>query len=292
MRGLCRVLALLVVVLFVSSVAAGAEVLGAARRPHGLLVVVTFPGLLDDVKMLACPGDRVVSLVPRGVDPHDYYLPPWGLRVLRAADVIVSLGHTPLELMIRRMWAEGLIGGVLVEVPRVPGVRLLRNPVTGSLDLHMPVYDPRNYAAFIEYLAHVLALRRPECRGYYLSEAGVLASEAMRLYWSAPRLSARAVADSPALLYAVSWLGVRVVGLLRPGYGLPVTPAVIEDLAKSGVSLVVVTAPVESPASTWLRWFAEERGLPVLYVYSPTYPGSVIWKLRVLVDEAVGVAAG
>ncbi|NPA05482.1 MAG: zinc ABC transporter solute-binding protein [Crenarchaeota archaeon] len=281
---------LLVALLAAAALAAAYHAAAPRGGGGGLFIVVTFPGLLGDVKALTCRGDRVVSLVPPGVDPHDYYLTPRGVALLRSADVIVSLGHTPLENAVHRLYMEGVLHGVLVEVPAIPGIRLVRNPVTGQLDLHMPVYDPRNYAVFVEYLAKVLAGLRPECRGVYLVKASRLVEAAEAVYRSAPRLLVRAVADSPATIYAVEWLGVRVVSLINPGYGLPATPRTIlgavSGVESGSVGLVVVTWPAESLVDRWLLELAAGRGLPVLYVYSPAAPGTVLSKIMMVAGEA------
>ncbi|MET1100861.1 MAG: zinc ABC transporter substrate-binding protein, partial [Pyrodictiaceae archaeon] len=114
----------------------------------GLLIVTTFPNLVWDIKQLVCKDDRVKSIVPLGVDPHEYQLTPSDIQLLAKADIIVSTAHTPFEEDIRSLTLEGKLYATLIEIPRIPGIRILRNPVTGQPNYHMLIYDPENYKIF------------------------------------------------------------------------------------------------------------------------------------------------
>ena len=103
-----------------------------AEGGHGLLIVVSFPNLAYDVELLACEDDTVISLAPPGMDPHDYQLTPSDVELLRRADLVISTAHAPFEVDIRRLVEEGRLSTVLVELPHVPGVRLLVNPITSA----------------------------------------------------------------------------------------------------------------------------------------------------------------
>ncbi|HIP25359.1 MAG TPA: ABC transporter substrate-binding protein, partial [Archaeoglobus profundus] len=100
--------------------------LGSAK---GLTIIVTFPNLEEDIKLVA-PKDVIKSIVPVGVDPHTYQLTPDDIESLKRADVIISTAHTHFEMKIKKMVENGEIKAKLVEIPEIPGIKILKNPVT------------------------------------------------------------------------------------------------------------------------------------------------------------------
>jgi len=262
----------------------------AGGRGGGLFVVVTFPGLAQDVGLLVCEDDYVVSLVPPGVDPHEYQLRPGDLRLLEDADLIISTGHTPFEARIRELVEAGELGGVLVEVPSIPGIRLLENPATGQPNYHMPIYDPLNYVRFVEYVSGLLADMRPSRAGDYEEKAEEVVRTVGEMVEEAPELGLRAVADMPVVPYAVSWLGVDVAYVMLKEPCVPATPGelmeVEEAMAEGEVGLAVVCYPVATSSSEQLEDMAREHGIPVLYVPSPMSQGSIPDKLSEVLEGA------
>ncbi|MEM1703052.1 MAG: zinc ABC transporter substrate-binding protein, partial [Zestosphaera sp.] len=106
----------------------------------GITIVVTFPNLADDVNLIMCDSDRVYSLLPPSIDPHDYSLTPADVKLLEQADLIISTAHTHFELRISELRDQGVIKAVVIEIPKVSGIKLLQNPSTGLPNLHMPIY--------------------------------------------------------------------------------------------------------------------------------------------------------
>ena len=258
-------------------------VVGLASN-NGLVVVVTIPSLVGDIEEIVCEGDSVLSIVPPGVDPHSYQLTAKDYELLSRADVIVSLGHTPFEVSIRRLVEEGRISAVLVELPRIPGIRLRVNPATGYFNLHLPVYDPGNYVVFVEYLARVMGELNPSCSSVYRENALRLIGRVNALVESTPRVNVSVVADVPVCQYAVEWSGARVVDFLIREHGVPATPSDvrrIEELLGNGsIGFVAVVSPAKTPASRKLVELARGYGVPVLYVPSPMSPTPVIDKIE------------
>ncbi len=260
------------------------SIVGLASSDSGLTVVVTIPSLVGDVKEIVCRGDHVLSLVPPSVDPHSYQLTARDYELLSRANVIVSLGHTPFEVSIRRLVEEGKINAVLVELPRIPGIKLRVNPATGHLNLHLPVYDPGNYVVFVEYLAKVMGKLNPACSNVYRENALKLIDRVNAIVEETPKINASVVADTPVCQYAVEWSGARVVDLLIREHGVPATPTDIERieelLSNGSIGFIAVISPSKAPASRRLVELAHEYGVPVLYVPSPTSPTSVVDKIE------------
>ncbi len=249
---------------------------------NGLNVVVTFPNLKYDLKLIA-PNDTVVSITKPGVDPHNYQLTPKDVATLKRADVIISTAHTPFEIKIRELVESGEIKAELIEIPKIPGIRILKNPDTGLPNLHMPIYDPHNYEVFLRYVAKKLSQLNPN--GDYIERAEIVCKRVEEIVSNTKKLNAFAVADLPVVQYAVSWLNVTIRHLLIKEPGLPALPEDVRAVENmKNVQLVVVT-DTNSTASQMLKSIAEERGIPVLVVPSPIEGGSILKKLKFISEE-------
>lgn len=268
-------------------------------RSGGLVVVVSFPDLEDDVRLLACSSDVVRSLAPPGVDPHSYHLSVEDYQLLRRADLVISTGHAPFEVEL----AEKVPASKLIVIPSLLeklGGRILLNPNTGKENLHMPIYDPENYKLFMKYVAERLAELNPKCKSHYLAALRNVVERIDKLERSAPRLNVSAVASAPPAQYAVEWMGVRIVRLLVPEHGVPPSTSdvrAVQDLLKGGkVGLVVVICDNNGrplgPADKRLVELAREYGVPSICVPAPYLPGSIPDKLAKVVGEVKALAAG
>ncbi len=255
----------------------------AEGSPKGLNLVVTFSNLKYDVDLLACPSDRVVSLVPSGIDPHDYELKPEDISVLKGADVIVSTAHAPFERLIRDKVASGEIKAELVEIPKL-GLRILKNPATKQPNYHMPVYDPDNYLTFMESLGEIMARENPECASQYKERYEQVREKILKIKMEAPRLNLSAVAASPAAQYAVEWAGVRVRYLLLKERGVPATPPELAEIRRRALSgeigVMVLVGKAQTPLNRKAVEMAEEMGIPWISVPSPLEPRSIPEKLE------------
>ena len=258
-------------------------------QPGKLLIVTTFPNLVEDVKLVASE-EETVSLVPAGADPHDYQLTSRDLDLIREANLIVSTAHTSFEVDLRRKIEQREFSATLVELTKIPGIAILNNPVLNQPNYHMPIYDPRNYKLFVKYLALKLAELNPLKAKIYLNRANNVAKEVDSLIESTPKLNVIAAADYPFTQYAVSWLGVEIRYLIVKEAGVSATPSDIEKLkealARKEVKLVVVAEPVELPASKLLKSLAEKYDVPVLYVPLPFSSGSILSKLKYIASQA------
>jgi len=256
----------------------------ASSEGYGLLIVVTVPSIVKDVESIVCYSDRVVSLVPPGVDPHEYQLTPRDVATLKKADVIVSLGHTHFEIRIRELVERGDVKAKLIEIPYIPGIELMTNPMTGGINYHMPIYDPRNYVKFVTYLSRVLSSLNPSCAQVYRTRRDHVIELVEDLLMHAPKLNLTAVAANPMLQYAVAWLGIDVRYLVVREVGVPAIPSDIvrvREVLGREANVAVVMEPSDV-ASKFLESLAKQRGVPVIRVKAPYIADSVI-------DEIVNV---
>ncbi len=263
----------------------------AQSTAGGLTVVATFPSLAPDIEQLLCPGDKLYTVAPPGVDPHEYQLKPSDMARLREAAVIVSTGHAPFEAQIRRLVEDGELHATLLEIPSIPGVRLLTNPATHQPNLHMPIYDPENYKAYIRSLTAALSAANPACSSHYRAAAAALIQRVDELQTAAPRLGLHAAATTPLAQYAVTWLNISIDYLLLREHGLPPSPddvAAIEEAAASHrIQLVVIVEAGEpTPLNTKAEEIARSHGLPVLRVPSPLAQQTIPDKLSEILRQA------
>jgi len=290
-EGITAFLVLLMLMLPVSTVWASTPTRGSGR---GLLIAVSFPSLVDDVKPLLCSGDSVVSIAPRGVDPHSYQLTPGNVRLLEEADIIVSTAHTSFEEEIRSRVEEGGFKAVLIEIPRIPSIKLYLNPATGKPNYHMPIYDPGNYEVFLKHLVSVMGSLRPGCRDMYEEKLNMVLEKLRGIVLSAPHLNVTAVGDAPLTQYAVSWMGVNISYLVIREHGASASPEDIgrirSAMSRGLIGLAVVTSPAEAAASRSLEDMAREYGVPLLSVPSPLAEGSIPEKLARIVENARAIS--
>lgn len=286
-----KVLVVIAVVGLMLAIGLNSTLSTSSESSGGVYVIVTFSSLVYDVSPLLCKDDIVESLIPPGVDPHSYQLAMDDLRKLQKADIILSTGHTPLEVSIRKLVEEGRLNALLVEIPSIPGIKVLENPVTHTPNLHMPIYDPSNYKVFIKYVARVLGEVNPRCRKTYINNAERIIRRLDEITAKAPRLNVTAVADTPLCQYAISWLSVNISHLVVKEHDVPVSPddlGLVESMLRDGeIGLVIATSPPEARASRILVELASKYRVPVLYVPSPLLPSSILDKLENITLQAV-----
>jgi len=269
-----RIVALFLVVLFIVT-PLGTAITNSIQDNNndGLLIVTTFPNLVKDIKLITCPNDRVVSLVPQGVDPHTYSLRPEDISLLNKADLIISTGHTSFEINIRQLYQKGVIKGTLIEVPKIPGITLFNNPVTKKTNYHMPIYDPFNYIKFLSFVEKKLEELNPSCRNEYREKLyGVFQEEAL-LLTNTSITNITAVADLPFIQYAVEWLGIHLKYLIVKEQGVQASPQdliIIEkNLQEKQIGACIITSPIVNPASRKLLDLCNKYNVPLLFVPSP-----------------------
>lgn len=263
--------------------------LSASAHPKGLTVITTFPNLKYDVELLACPSDEVISLVPTGVDPHEYELRPQDVSLLAEADIVISTAHAPFEKLIRDKIEKGEIRAELVEIPKL-AVRLLRNPATRQPNYHMPIYDPENYLIFMNSLKELMSHLNPGCSNHYEERFKLMKMELLEIERRARRLGLNitAAAVSPVAQYAVQWAGVKVKYLLLKERGVPATPPELAEMRKEAlagkIGLIVLIGSIKTQLNEKALEMAKEIKLPYIVVPSPLEPRSIPEKLRDVVS--------
>lgn len=267
--------------------------IGINGRETGLTISVTFPNLEYDVKKLACPGDRVFSIVPADVDPHHYELTPRDVEVLLNSDIIVTTGHTHFEMEIKEMVERRGVDLVLIEIPSLESMKYRYIPGTSRVNLHGLIYDPSNYLNFMSRLYETLVSLNPGKKSCYENNYVKVVDEISSIINASTGFKVKAVADSPLVQYAVEWVGIEIVQFVVKEHELPPEPgslALIEELMiNNRVDLAVVLTPTVDKSSVWLENRAREMGVPIIYVPSPMSNGSYTDKLRFILNQLNGL---
>jgi len=244
---------------------------------------------VGDVSIIASScGDVVISLVPPGVDIHEYQLTSRDLELLRTANLVVSTGHTSFELKIKELAERGELNVTVLDVLEIPGLKPSVNPVTNQLNYHMPVKDPVNYLLFTSRLTRVLAELNPskaEC--YYSNYFRVLDEVYSKILVYRDEYNGLVVVDTPHAQYYVEWMGFNVAWILKYEEEVPVTAESLEkvrELLSSGhVKLLVVTEGF--PGEALLVEEAGKYGVPVIVVPHPSSDTSVLEGLHRVVSQ-------
>ncbi len=265
----------------------GGKETGASET--GILIVSTFPSLASDIEQITCPEEKVVSLVPLGVDPHDYQLKPSDVEILKKASLIVSTGHAPFEAEIRKLVSNGEIKARLIEITDIPGIKILDNPATGKPNYHMPVMDPFNYKLFIHRIAEELNNINPACRGERAEHLNMIDDRINNLTLLAGRYNITAAASSPVVQYLVEWLGIHVRYLYIAEHGVPATGSQLDEikhaLETGRIKCIIYTDATPSQIKTLITGESREYGIPLVQAPAPTSNGTVLDKLSLTVEN-------
>lgn len=231
---------LILALALVVSVAACATGTGAPDDTGRVRIVATTAILGDLLAPFADAGAEVESLMPNGVDPHDWEPSSRDVASLRRADLVVAIG---LDL------EQGLTD-VLVDAES-DGVSVLRvAPLVDPLPFHDPAHpedehsdldphvwlDPIRMARAVDEVAAALGIIRPDGAWEEVSsEIGddLRAADSLtrQLLSAVPEERRRLVTGHDVLGYFADRYGFEVVGVLIPG-GTTVADASSRDLAE------------------------------------------------------------
>lgn len=251
-----------------------------ANGVDGLTIVVTFPYMLKDVENIICDGDKVISIVVSGVDPHEYQLTLSDIELISKADVVISTAHTHFELKIKELTLAGELRVKLIEIPYIQGLVLLQHPSTGITNLHGVLLYGHNYIEFIKNLSSTLAKLRPSCSEIYLEKANEVMYKVEELSVEKPLKGLKAIVDNPIIQYLALWLGADVVHVMMLEHDVPITFQDVlktEEIIKRFKDEIVVVVTEDSAAYKILEDLAARYGVRMVIVPNPIiYPDSIL----------------
>ena len=151
----------------------------------GLRIATTFYPLYDIANSIAGDKAQVSSIVPPGVEPHEYEPTPQDIKTVANADVYVALGiESGIGALEQRLLSDR--GNSIIVVRASDGIPLLEasrddtnEPASGK-DPHIWI-SPRNAQVMAATIADGLAKADPSNREYYLSNAVALRTDLLAL---------------------------------------------------------------------------------------------------------------
>lgn len=271
---------------------------GPATETPSLRVVAVETFLADIAQNVAGERLQVQSLLPPGVEPHDYEPTPRDIARVAECDLLIVNG-AGLEGFLERL-LEGAGGQARVIVASAGLVAEGADPV----DPHFWL-DPNRVIRYVENIRDGLSQADPEGRALYARNAEAYIAQLQALdRWIAgqvqeiPTDRRLLVTDHQELGYFADRYGLRIIGSIVPGTSPEAAPSarqlaqLVEDIRSGGVPAIFVG---EQENLQLAQQIAAEAGIRVvggLYTHSlsgpdgpaPTYIEMMRHNTRLIVE--------
>ncbi len=195
----------------------------SSASPSRPLVVATIGPLASIVQEAFGSSVQVYTLIPPGVDPHEYQLTAKQILLVKKADVIVTTGgHLPVEKMMASLKQEGSLKGYLLLADSYEkyGFRYLKETwYHNGTNPHGVWLDPYNAIAIAEAVENALISVDPYNAAVYRVEFQAFRRKVLDIvsaYSPFFKGNETAVIQQPPLQYALAWMGMKVVGAIKP----------------------------------------------------------------------------
>ncbi len=313
-RRVQAVIAVLILTLLVSAI--GFLVLERSGVDKvGLLVVLLTPGFDDEVRALLAEGDELY-VIGYGADPHEIQLSPSEVEVIRKADLIISMGHTSIDIRIEELKKRGEVKARILNLLEIPELVLPKLPqdqhneehhdhpeeLVGR-NVHEPFYDPRNLIVILNKITSVLVELRPEKRNVYEANYERLKArlEEMIRNFEGILGGRKAIISTAEIQPAIAWLGVEIVAYLVFDQHESPSPRALERAIKEmeGGEVIIFVAvrcdgvcSLSSYADKWLEEEAKERNATIIKVPLGYTGSSVMSKLEYVLSQVQRIRGG
>jgi len=216
------------------------------------LVIASIAPIAEIVREAFGESVQVEYLVPPGVDSHQSQLTPEQIEKIQKADVIVTIGHLPVEEKIEELEKEGILKGKVLGIEDYQryGFRYLPERwYNNKYNPHGIWLDPYNALAIAEATKEALKSRYSgqnifEAQ-YSLFKAKV---EAIILAYQKMNLSEKqAIIELPSQQYALEWMGIEVIASIKPEEEIPAKS--VDELLEIVKTVDVIVYSADSPES-------------------------------------------
>ena len=257
------------------------------------LVITSIAPIAEIVREAFGESVQVEYLVPPGVDPHQYQLTPEQIEKIQKADVIVTIGHLPLEEKIEELEKEGILKGEVLGIEDYQryGFRYLPERwYNNKYNPHGIWLDPYNALAIAEATKEALKSRYSgqnifEAQ-YSLFKAKV---EAIILAYQKMNLSEKqAIIELPSQQYALEWMGIEVIASIKPEEEIPAKS--VDELLEMVKTVDVIVYSADSPESlkNAVLELSRKTGVPTIGI-------STIWSEKeyteVLIQNSANIVS-
>lgn len=257
------------------------------------LVITSIAPIAEIVREAFGESVQVEYLVPPGVDPHQYQLTPEQIEKIQKADVIVTIGHLPLEEKIEELEKEGILKGEVLGIEDYQryGFRYLPERwYNNKYNPHGIWLDPYNALAIAEATKEALKTRYSgqnifEAQ-YSLFKAKV---ETIILAYQKMNLSEKqAIIELPSQQYALEWMGIEVIASIKPEEEIPAKS--VDELLEMVKTVDVIVYSTDSPESlkNAVLELSRKTGVPTIGI-------STIWSEKeyteVLIQNSANIVS-
>ena len=257
------------------------------------LVITSIAPIAEIVREAFGESVQVEYLVPPGVDPHQYQLTPEQIEKIQKADVIVTIGHLPLEEKIEELEKEGILKGKVLGIEDYQryGFRYLPERwYNNKYNPHGIWLDPYNALAIAEATKEALKTRYSgqnifEAQ-YSLFKAKV---ETIILAYQKMNLSEKqAIIELPSQQYALEWMGIEVIASIKPEEEIPAKS--VDELLEMVKTVDVIVYSADSPESlkNAVLELSRKTGVPTIGI-------STIWSEKeyteVLIQNSANIVS-
>jgi len=257
------------------------------------LVITSIAPIAEIVRETFGESVQVEYLVPPGVDPHQYQLTPEQIEKIQKADVIVTIGHLPLEEKIEELEKEGILKGEVLGIEDYQryGFRYLPERwYNNKYNPHGIWLDPYNALAIAEATKEALKTHYSgqnifEAQ-YSLFKAKV---ETIILTYQKMNLSEKqAIIELPSQQYALEWMGIEVIASIKPEEEIPAKS--VDELLEMVKTVDVIVYSTDSPESlkNAVLELSRKTGVPTIGI-------STIWSEKeyteVLIQNSANIVS-
>lgn len=257
------------------------------------LVITSIAPIAEIVREAFGESVQVEYLVPPGVDPHQYQLTPEQIEKIQKADVIVTIGHLPVEEKIEELEKEGILKGEVLGIEDYQryGFRYLPERwYNNKYNPHGIWLDPYNALAIAEATKEALKTRYSgqnifEAQ-YSLFKAKV---ETIILAYQKMNLSEKqAIIELPSQQYALEWMGIEVIASIKPEEEIPAKS--VDELLEMVKTVDVIVYSADSPESlkNAVLELSRKTGVPTIGI-------STIWSEKeyteVLIQNSANIVS-
>jgi len=257
------------------------------------LVITSIAPIAEIVREAFGESVQVEYLVPPGVDPHQYQLTPEQIEKIQKADVIVTIGHLPLEEKIEELEKEGILKGEVLGIEDYQryGFRYLPERwYNNKYNPHGIWLDPYNALAIAEATKEALKTHYSgqnifEAQ-YSLFKAKV---ETIILTYQKMNLNEKqAIIELPSQQYTLEWIGIEVIASIKPEEEIPAKS--VDELLEMVKTVDVIVYSTDSPESlkNAVLELSRKTGVPTIGI-------STIWSEKeyteVLIQNSANIVS-
>ena len=257
------------------------------------LVITSIAPIAEIVREAFGESVQVEYLVPPGVDPHQYQLTPEQIEKIQKADVIVTIGHLPVEEKIEELEKEGILKGKVLGIEDYQryGFRYLPERwYNNKYNPHGIWLDPYNALAIAEATKEALKTRYSG-QNIFEAQYSLFKAKVETIILAYQKMNSsekQAIIELPSQQYALEWMGIEVIASIKPEEEIPAKS--VDELLEMVKTVDVIVYSADSPESlkNAVLELSRKTGVPTIGI-------STIWSgkeyTEVLIQNSANIVS-